>query len=166
MADPLDALRLPVVPVDPRRSFAAELLRRIQRAGPHARDSATVRYFTHDLDRAVAFYRRLGFEVELRPSPGFAMMYRGDLRLLLSTPASHALVDGTLPEPGGWNRISLRVDDFVVVVERLRADGVGFRTDPTAGVGIRLAVIDDPAGNPVELFEPQAGYHERTGGTT
>jgi len=166
MAEPLDALRLPVVPVEPRQSFAAELLRRIQRAGPDARDSATVRYFTHDLDRAEAFYRRLGFEVELRSSPGFAMMYRGDLRLLLSTPASHALVDGTLPEPGGWNRISLRVDDFDEVVERLREDGVGFRSDPSAGVGVRLAVIEDPAGNPVELFEPQAGYHERTGGAT
>jgi hypothetical protein len=69
MADPLDALRLPIVPVEPRLSFAADLLRRIQRAGPPARDSATVRYFADDVDVAVAFYRQLGFEVELRPSP-------------------------------------------------------------------------------------------------
>ena len=71
-----------------------------------------MRYFNDDLDAAVAFYRQLGFQIELRPSPVFAMLYRGDLRLLLSTPASHALVDGTMPEPGGWNRISLRIQDL------------------------------------------------------
>jgi catechol 2,3-dioxygenase-like lactoylglutathione lyase family enzyme len=166
MTDPLDALRLPLVPVEPRPSFAADLLRRIQRGGPAARDSATVRYFADDLDSTVAFYRQLGFDVELRPSPVFAMLYRGDLRLLLSTPASHTLVDGTVPEPGGWNRMSLRVDDLDEVVDRLRQQGVGFRSDPIAGVGVRLAVIEDPAGNPVELFEPQAAYHERTRGRT
>lgn len=164
--DPLDALRLPVVPVAPRPSFAADLLRRIQRAGPVARDSATVRYFMEDLDVGVAFYTRLGFDVELRPSPVFAMLYRGDLRLLLSTPASHTLFDGSVPEPGGWNRISLRVDDLDQVVAQLRQEGVRFRSEPTGGGGVRLAVIEDPAGNPVELFEPQAAYHERTGGTT
>ncbi|MBO0691398.1 MAG: VOC family protein [Acidimicrobiaceae bacterium] len=164
--DPLDALRLPVVPVAPRTSFAADLLRRIQHQGPADRDSATVRYFTDDLDTAVAFYRLLDFDVELRPSPAFAMLYRGDLRLLLSTPASHTLVDGTVPEPGGWNRISLRVDDLDEVVERLRAESVRFQSDPTGGVGVRLAVIEDPAGNPVELFQPQGAYHERRGETT
>jgi catechol 2,3-dioxygenase-like lactoylglutathione lyase family enzyme len=71
-----------------------------------------------------------------------------------------------MPEPGGWNRISLRVDDLEQVVERLREQGVGFRGDPTTGVGVRLAVMEDPAGNPIELFEPQAVYHERTGGAT
>jgi catechol 2,3-dioxygenase-like lactoylglutathione lyase family enzyme len=166
MADPLEALRLPLVPVEPHPSFAVDLLRRIQHAGPAARDSATVRYFADDLDTALAFYRQLGFAVELRPSPFFAMLYRGDLRLLLSTPASHTLIDGTLPEPGGWNRISLRVDDLDEVVELLRQQGLRFRSDPTVGVGVRLAVIEDPAGNPVELFEPQAAYHERTGGTS
>jgi catechol 2,3-dioxygenase-like lactoylglutathione lyase family enzyme len=166
MADPLDALRLPVVRVAPRPSFAADLLRRIQRAGPATRDSATVRYFADDLDTAVTFYRQLGFEVELRPSPVFAMLYRGDLRLLLSTPASHALVDGTMPMSGGWNRISLRVEDLDEVIEQLRRQRVRFRSHPTSGVGVRLAVIEDPAGNPVELFEPQGAYHERTGGTT
>lgn len=160
-ADPLDALRLPVVPVAPRPSFAADLLQRIRHAGPAARDSATVRYFAADLDTAVAFYRLLDFDVELRPSPAFAMLYRGDLRLLLSTPASHALADGTMPEPGGWNRISLRVDDLDEVVGRMRQHAVRFLSDPTGGAGVRLAVIEDPAGNPVELFEPQDAYHER-----
>jgi catechol 2,3-dioxygenase-like lactoylglutathione lyase family enzyme len=92
------------------------------------------------------------------------MLYRGELRLLLSTPASHTLVDGTLPEPGGWNRISLRVDDLDGFIDRLRQQGVHLRSDPAGGVGVRLAVIEDPAGNPVELFEPQAAYHERIGG--
>jgi catechol 2,3-dioxygenase-like lactoylglutathione lyase family enzyme len=163
-SDALDALRLPVVPVEPRPSFAADLLQRIQRSGPAPRDTATVRYFANDLDATVAFYRQLGFDVELRPSPVFAMLYRGDLRLLLSTPASHTLVDGTLPEPGGWNRISLRVDDLDGFIDRLRQQQVRFRSDPTGGVGVRLAVIEDPAGNPVELFEPQVAYHERIGG--
>lgn len=163
-ADPLDALRLPVVPIEPRPTFSADLLRRIRRGGAAARDSATVRYFTADIDAAVAFYRELGFDVELRPSPAFAMLYRGALRLLLSTPASHALTDGTIPEAGGWNRISLLVDDLDEIVERLRQQRVRFRSYPAAGVAVRLAVIEDPEGNPVELFEPQAEYHERTGG--
>jgi catechol 2,3-dioxygenase-like lactoylglutathione lyase family enzyme len=163
-SDPLEALRLPVVPVEPRPSFAADLLRRIQHAGVPARDTATVRYFADDLDVAVAFYRDLGFEVELRPSPVFAMLYRGDLRLLLSTPASHSLTDGTMPEPGGWNRISLRVEDLDNVAELLQERGVRFRSDPVTGVGVRLMLIEDPAGNPVELFEQLVGYHERTGG--
>ena len=166
MTDPLDALRLPVVPVAPRPAFSADLLQRIHHAGPMARDSATVRYFTDDLDTTVAFYRLLDFDVELRPSPAFAMLYRGDLRLLLSTPASHALVDGTMPQPGGWNRISLRVDDLDRILEVLRSFGVRFQSGPSGGVGVRLAVIEDPAGNPVELFEPQGVYHERPGGTT
>lgn len=161
-SDPLDVLRLPTVPIEPRPSFSADLLRRIQRAGLPARDTATVRYFVDDLDTAVAFYRQLGFEIELRPSPAFAMLYRGDLRLLLSTPASHALADGTVPQPGGWNRISLAVEDIDSLIERMRQEGVPIRRDPLSGVGVRLALIEDPAGNPIELFEPVAGYHERT----
>jgi catechol 2,3-dioxygenase-like lactoylglutathione lyase family enzyme len=165
-ADPLDALRLPMVPIEPRPSFAADLLRRIQRAELPARDTATVRYFADDLDSAVAFYGELGFEIELRPSPAFAMLYRSDLRLLLSTPASHTLADGTVPQSGGWNRISLRVEDLDNLVGLLRQHRVRFRSDPTTGVGVRLALIEDPAGNPVELFEPLGGYHERTEGET
>lgn len=165
-AEPLDVLRLPVVPIEPRPSFAADLLRRIERADQPAHDTATVRYFADDLDAAVDFYCQIGFEVELRPSPAFAMLYRGDLRLLLSTPASHTLADDTRPHPGGWNRIALRVEDLDNQVELLREHSVRFRSDPVTGVSVRVALIEDPAGNPVELFEPLPGYHERTGGET
>ncbi len=162
-ADPLDSLRMPLVPIEPRPSFAADLLYRIEHAGTRARDSATVRYFADDVGAAVTFYRDLGFDVELHPSTAFAMLYRGDLRLLLSTPASHSLVDGTMPESGGWNRISLLVEDLDTVTELLREHGVRFRSGPTTGIGVRLALIEDPAGNPVELFEPLTTYHERRG---
>lgn len=164
MADPLRQLRMPIVSIEPRPEFAAALLRRIQGLeAPPARDTATVRYFVDDVDAAVAFYReRLGFEEELRPSPVFAMLYRGDLRLLLSVPGEpHALPDGTLPHPGGWNRISLRVENLAARVEALRRQGVRFRREITAGVAVSTVLLEDPAGNPVELFEPRAGYHER-----
>ena len=123
----------------------------------------TVRYFVDDLDKAVAFYcRLLDFEVELRPSPMFAMLYRGELRLLLSVPGgAHALLDGTLPEPGGWNRMALQVEDLAGVISSLREDAVHFRTDVVTSVGVRQVLLEDPSGNLVELFEPIAGYHER-----
>jgi catechol 2,3-dioxygenase-like lactoylglutathione lyase family enzyme len=163
--DPLDALRLPIVPVAPRPEFAAALRRRIEEReeAPSSR-AATVRYFVRDLDAAVSFYRdRLDFEEELRPSPTFAMLYRGELRLLLSVPGEpHALPDGTLPEPGGWNRISLQVSDLDATVRALRDLGVRFRNDVAGGVAVRQVLLDDPSGNPVELFEPLPGYHERT----
>jgi catechol 2,3-dioxygenase-like lactoylglutathione lyase family enzyme len=164
MTDPLERLRLPIVPIEPRPEFAAALLRRL--AGEEsvpARDTATVRYFVEDLDAAVAFYcRLLGFEEELRPSPRFAMLYRGDLRLLLSVPGEpHVLPDGTLPRPGGSNRISLRVDDLSVVAEALRTEGVRLRTGVVAGVSVETLLLEDPSGNPIELFEPRGGYHER-----
>ena len=168
--DPLDALRLPIVPVEPRPEFAAGLRRQLhgeKAAAPApaaaAAGHATVRYFVTDLDTAVAFYRdQLGFEEELRPAPSFAMLYRGDLRLLLSVPgAAHTLPDGTIPDPGGWNRIVVQVPDLEAAVERLRADGVRFRHDVVTSVSVRQALVDDPSGNPVELFEAMAGYHER-----
>jgi catechol 2,3-dioxygenase-like lactoylglutathione lyase family enzyme len=167
MPDPFECLRLPMVPVDPRPEFAAALLARI-RHQPAPPTGATVRYFVDDLDAAIAFYSNaLGFDVELRPSPVFAMLYRGDLRLLLSVPGGpHALPDGTLPEPGGWNRISLQVADLDATVEELRALGIRFRNQITAGVGVRQILATDPAGNLVELFEPLAGYHERTPSST
>ncbi len=162
--DPLEALRLPIVPVEPRPVFAASLLRRLrQEQPPAASRSATVRYFVADLDAAVAFYSAdLGFEVELRPSAAFAMLYHGGLRLLLSVPGSaHALPGGTLPGPGGWNRILIQVPDLGAAVEALRARGVRFRHGIVTGIGVRQALLEDPSGNPVELFEPLAGYHER-----
>jgi catechol 2,3-dioxygenase-like lactoylglutathione lyase family enzyme len=168
MPDPLDALRLPVVPVEPRPEFAAALLRRM--AGldePAARQAATVRYFVTDLAGAVAFYRDLlGFKEELLPSPAFAMLYRGDLRLLLSVPGQAGggavLPDGSMPAPGGWNRIALRVGDLDATVADLRSKGARFRTGITTGVAVRHVLLHDPAGNLVELFESATGYHERT----
>jgi catechol 2,3-dioxygenase-like lactoylglutathione lyase family enzyme len=175
-ADPLDALRLPVVPVDPRPEFAAALLRRItaaRRPGPaeagaeaRVRDNPTVRYFVRDLDAAVAFYcRRLGFEEELRSPPAFAMLYGGGLRLLLSVPgqpgAGRPLPPGRLPAAGGSNRITLQVADLAATVAGLRAAGVPIRADVSQGVAVRQALVEDPSGNLVELYEPAAGYHER-----
>jgi catechol 2,3-dioxygenase-like lactoylglutathione lyase family enzyme len=161
--DPLDVLRLPIVPIDPRPEFAAALRRRIEARDEPERQVATVRYFVDDLDAAVSFYcDQLGFEQELRPSPLFAMLYRGELRLLLSVPGeAHALPDGTLPRPGGWNRISLRVSDLDATVAKLREQGAHFRNDVASGVAVRQVLLEDPAGNPIELFEPLAGYHER-----
>jgi catechol 2,3-dioxygenase-like lactoylglutathione lyase family enzyme len=111
---------------------------------------------------AVAIYRdALGFEVELRPSPVFAMLYRCDLRLLLTVPGEpHVLPDGTLPEPGGHNRISLLVDDLAGRVAELRRAGAVIRREIAAGVAVDTVLLQDPAGNPVELIEPHAGYHE------
>jgi catechol 2,3-dioxygenase-like lactoylglutathione lyase family enzyme len=175
--EPLDALRLPIVPVEPRPEFADALLRRIGAAragrapateplGPAAPQAATVRYFVDDLDTAISFYcRRLGFREELRSPGAFAMLYRGSLRLLLSVPgapgAGHALPDGTVPAPGGWNRIALQVTDLAAAVAVLRDAGARFRDDMVSGVGVRQVVLLDPSGNLVELFEPAAGYHER-----
>jgi catechol 2,3-dioxygenase-like lactoylglutathione lyase family enzyme len=164
MHDPLEALHLPIVPVEPRPAFGAALWRRITASEARtAGQGATVRYFVDDVDVAVEFYcQLLGFEEELRASPLFAMLYRGDLRLLLGVPSGHALSDGTLPEPGGWNRISLEVTDLEDTVEHLRLLGVSFRQEITTGVGVQQALVEDPSGNLVELFEPLAGYHERT----
>jgi catechol 2,3-dioxygenase-like lactoylglutathione lyase family enzyme len=164
--DPLDGLRLPIVPVEPRPEFADALFRRIegsQASVPAPSTAATIRYFVTDLDTAVAFYCQvLDFEEELRPSPMFAMLYRGDLRLLLSVPGGgHVLPDGTLPEPGGWNRMALQVEDLPGIVEVLRDGDARLRTDIVTGVAARQILIEDPSGNLVELFEPTVGYHER-----
>src|SRR5262249_7354334 len=132
--------------------------------------TVTVRYFVTGLDAAVAFYRDLlGFEEELRPSPAFAMLYRGDRRWLLSVPGGGqgggaAMPDGTLPEPGGWNRIALQVEALPAAVEGLRGKGAHFRNDVVTGVGVRQILIEDPSGNAVELFEPLGAYHERAAG--
>lgn len=165
--DPLDALRLPVLSIAPRAEFAAALLRRIRGEPEPVPQAATVRYFVDDMDAAVTFYcRLLGFEVQLRPAPSFAMLYRGDLRLLLSLPTEpHALPDGTLPEPGGWNRMSLRVGDLASAVDALRGQGATFATPITAAPAVNTILVRDPAGNLVELFEPRSPtYYERPPG--
>jgi catechol 2,3-dioxygenase-like lactoylglutathione lyase family enzyme len=166
--DPLDRLRLPAVSVEPRVEFADALWRRLATRGavPAKRETPTIRYFVEDLDTAVAFYcQLLGFEEELRPSPVFAMLYRGDLRLLLSVPGAHpgghALPDGTIPVPGGWNRILLQVTDLDAVIDGLRRAGVQFVDDVPRGVAVRQVILEDPSGNLIELFEPGAGYHAR-----
>ncbi len=120
----------------------------------------SVRYIVDDVDTAVAFYEgRLGFDVEARPGPGFAIVSRGPLRLLLSTPtgpggAAQPMPDGRVPEPGGWNRIQLEVDDLVALVEELRETGATFRNDIVTGRGGKQILLDDPSGNPIELFQP------------
>jgi catechol 2,3-dioxygenase-like lactoylglutathione lyase family enzyme len=121
----------------------------------------SVRYIVDDVDAAIGFYtERLGFEVAMHPAPGFAAVVRGDLRLLLNSPggpggAAQPALDGRKPEPGGWNRVQLEVDDLDAVVGELRAAGATFRTDVITGRGGRQALVDDPAGNCVELFEPR-----------
>jgi catechol 2,3-dioxygenase-like lactoylglutathione lyase family enzyme len=121
---------------------------------------ATVRYIVDDVDAAIGFYcQHLGFHEVMHPAPAFAMLLRDDLRLTLSAPGGGpgggaAVPDGTLPAPGGWNRFSLEVDDLDGLVERLRGEGVHFRNDIVTGVGGKQILVEDPAGNPVELFEP------------
>jgi catechol 2,3-dioxygenase-like lactoylglutathione lyase family enzyme len=122
--------------------------------------SVSVRYIVHDVDDAIAFYcERLGFHEDMHPAPTFAMLSRGDLRLVLSAPGGgpgggQAMPDGTTPEPGGWNRFSIEVDDLAATVDRLREHGARFRNDIVTGVGGRQILVEDPSGNPVELFEP------------
>jgi catechol 2,3-dioxygenase-like lactoylglutathione lyase family enzyme len=118
-----------------------------------------VRYLVDDVDAAVAFYTtHLGFELRTSMAPAFADVVRGNLRLLLSGPTSSAarpMPDGRQPEPGGWNRIHLLVDDIESEVDRLRAAGVPFRSDVVRGPGGAQLVLEDPAGNPIELFQPR-----------
>jgi catechol 2,3-dioxygenase-like lactoylglutathione lyase family enzyme len=122
--------------------------------------TVSVRYIVNDVDAAIAFYcERLGFHEDMHPGPSFAMLSRGDLRLVLSRPGGgpgggQAMPDGQLPEPGGWNRFSLEVTDLEAMIETLRAAGVHFRNELVTGIGGKQILIDDPSGNPVELFEP------------
>ena len=123
-------------------------------------DLVSVRYIVTDVEAAVDFYtRHFGFTLRSSAAPAFADVVRGRLRLLLSGPASSAgrpMPDGRTPEPGGWNRIHLVVDDIAGEVERLRAAGLVFRNDIVTGPGGQQILLEDPAGNPVELFQPAA----------
>ena len=120
--------------------------------------TVSVRYITDDVDAAVAFYvERLGFSVDMQPGPGFAVLSRGDLRLLLNRPgaggAGQPPPDGRLPAPGGWNRIQIEVSDLEREVESLREAGASFRNEIVTGQGGSQTLLDDPSGNPIELFQ-------------
>lgn len=126
--------------------------------------TVSVRYIVDDVDAAIEFYcRHLGFREEMHPAPPFAMLFRGGLRLLIVSPipadhpggGSKPMTDGTKQEPGGWNRIVLEVSDLDDAFETLSKDGVRFRSEIITGVGGRQALMQDPSGNLVELFEPR-----------
>jgi catechol 2,3-dioxygenase-like lactoylglutathione lyase family enzyme len=123
-------------------------------------DLVSVRYMVDDVERSIDFYtRHLGFSLRQSALPAFADVVRGQLRLLLAGPESSAgrpMPDGRKPGPGGWNRIHLIVDDIDAEVERLRSAGLPFRNDVVTGPGGRQILLDDPSGNPIELFQPAA----------
>jgi catechol 2,3-dioxygenase-like lactoylglutathione lyase family enzyme len=118
-----------------------------------------VRYIVNDVDAAIAFYcQQLGFHEDMHPAPSFAMLSKGDLRLVLNRPGgpgggAQAMPDGRVPEPGGWNRFTLEVADLAATVDQLRQAGVRFRNEIVTGVGGKQILVEDPSGNPVELFE-------------
>jgi catechol 2,3-dioxygenase-like lactoylglutathione lyase family enzyme len=122
--------------------------------------SVGIRYIVDAVDAAIGFYcGELGFVEVMHPAPAFAMLERGALRLNLSSPGGgggggQAMPDGTLPAPGGWNRFALEVDDLDATVTRLRAAGARFRNEIVEGRGGRQILVEDPSGNPVELFQP------------
>jgi len=118
-----------------------------------------VRYIVNDVDKAIPFYTEiLGFKLEMHPAPGFASLSRGDLQLLLNRPgaggAGQAMPDGQVPAPGGWNRIQIEVDDLEGTVEKLRNAQGRFRNAIVTGNGGKQILIEDPSGNPIELFQP------------
>jgi catechol 2,3-dioxygenase-like lactoylglutathione lyase family enzyme len=125
--------------------------------------TVSVRYIVNDVDEAIPFYcQHLGFHEDMHPDPAFAMLSRGDLRLVLVSPigpdhrggGSRPMPDGTKQEPGGWNRFMLEVSDLAGTVDHLRTQGVRFRNEIVTGVGGRQIMAEDPSGNPIELFEP------------
>lgn len=119
-----------------------------------------VRYIVHDVEAAIGFYRdRLGFQLVMHPAPAFAMLVRGDLRLLLSAPnpaagGGQSTPDGRAPQPGGWNRFVIEIEDIEGMAAELRAAGVRFRNAVVTGIGGKQVVVEDPSGNPIELFQP------------
>lgn len=121
-------------------------------------DLVSVRYMVDDVEASIDFYTRyFGFELRMSAAPAFAEVLRGRLRLLLAGPQSSAgrpMPDGRKPGPGGWNRIHFVVDDIAGEVERLRSAGLEFRNDILSGPGGQQILLDDPSGNPIELFQP------------
>jgi len=119
-----------------------------------------VRYIVNDVDAAIAFYcQNLGFTEVMHPAPAFAMLTRGDLRLVLNAPnpaggGGQPMPDGRNQEPGGWNRFALEVSDLEATVNALRQAGARFRNNIVTGVGGKQILVEDPSGNPVELFQP------------
>lgn len=121
--------------------------------------SVQVRYIVDDVDAAIGFYEQLGFDLVMHPAPPFAMLSRGGLRLVLSSPnpmggGGQPMTDGTQQHPGGWNRFAIEVDDLDATVHRLREAGARFRNDMVTGVGGKQILVQDPSGNLVELFQP------------
>ncbi len=119
-----------------------------------------VRYIVNDVDKAIEFYtERLGFKLVMHPAPAFAMLSLNELRLVLSAPnpaggGGQAMPDGTQQTPGGWNRFTIEVSNISTVVDKLRKAGAHFRNNIVTGVGGKQIIVNDPSGNPVELFEP------------
>jgi catechol 2,3-dioxygenase-like lactoylglutathione lyase family enzyme len=118
-----------------------------------------IRYIVTDVDTAIAFYTKLlGFQLDMHPGPGFAMLSRGNLQLLLNRPgaggAGQAMPDGQSPAPGGWNRIQLEFEDLATTVAQLQSAGVRFRNPIVIGNGGQQTLVEDPSGNPIELFQP------------
>lgn len=126
-------------------------------------DQASFRYIVNDVDQAIQFYTKLlGFDVVMHPASTFAILNRGSMRLLLSAPneqggGGQILADGRKPEPGGWNRIHLEVDNLNSIVEKFKKQGAHFRNEIVSGVAGKQILLEDPAGNPIELFE----YYEK-----
>ena len=123
--------------------------------------SVSIRYIVHDVNAAVEFYTGfLDFEVEMRPAPGFAALKRGDLRLMLNAPgaggAGASMPDGMIPAPGGWNRFRLEYQNLGSLVQSLKKKGAKFRSDIIEGNGGKQILMEDPSGNPDELFEPRS----------
>lgn len=122
--------------------------------------SVQIRYIVKNVDEAIPFYtQHLGFKLVMHPAPPFAMLSRDELRLVLSAPnpsggGGQGMPDGTQQEPGGWNRFAIEVTDISSMVENLRKAGVHFRNNIVTGVGGKQIIVEDPSGNPIELFEP------------
>ena len=119
-----------------------------------------VRYIVTDIEAAITFYtKQLGFHLDMHPAPAFAMLSRGELRLVLSVPnpagvGGQPMPDGRQQQPGGWNRFAIQVDDLASLVASLRKSGAQFRNEIVTGVGGKQIILEDPSGNPIELFEP------------